>query len=100
MYILNAKFEWDLVKAELNQHKHGISFEEALKAFDDPWALIAPDLQHSESESRFWLIGEGNSGTLMVVVFTRRGDATRLISARRANRRERRLYEASKGIPV
>jgi uncharacterized DUF497 family protein len=97
-----VRFHWDERKASANRVKHGVTFEEAITAFDDPYALVAPDPRHSSaSEQRTWLIGESDRGVL-VVVFTVReaGDVTRLISARRASRRERNRYEASKGISV
>ena len=95
------RFEWHSGKAAANVRKHGISFGLAITAFDDPWALIAPDPRHSAGEKREWLIGEADTGVL-VVVFTRRGGGRvyRLISARRASRRERSMYEKAKGIPV
>ena len=66
------KFEWDSKKASSNKKKHGISFGDAITAFDDPYALIAPDRKHStEEEIREWLIGETDNGVL-VVIFTRR----------------------------
>ena len=66
------KFEWDEEKAHRNILKHGISFDQAITAFDDPFALIAPDEKHSDAgEIREWLIGESDDGVL-VVVFTRR----------------------------
>ena len=49
-YILKVRFEWDVQKAAVNRTKHGISFEEAITAFDDPFALVAPDLRHSATE--------------------------------------------------
>ena len=53
------RFEWDDPKAAANRRKHGVSFEDAITAFDDPWALRAPDPKHSTtSEERTWLIGE------------------------------------------
>jgi len=66
-----------------------------------PFALIAPDLKHSGAEAREWIIGESDSGVL-VVVFTKRfeGNVYRIISARRANRRERKLYEESKRLSL
>jgi uncharacterized DUF497 family protein len=94
------KFEWDEEKAHRNALKHGISFDQAIAAFDDPFALIAPDETHSSKEEvREWLIGESDDGVL-VVVFTRRwaGQNYRLISARCANRRERKIYEEFKRI--
>ncbi len=96
------RFEWDERKAESNRLKHGIAFEEAITAFDDPCALRAPDPGHSTpTEQRSWLIGESDS-EVVVVVFTVRqpGDMVRLISARRANRRERKRYEESKRISI
>jgi uncharacterized protein len=57
------QFEWDTAKARRNFHKHGISFDRAITAFDDPFALIAPDDQHSDIEEiREWLIGESDTG--------------------------------------
>ncbi len=96
------QFEWDTEKARRNLHKHGIAFDLAMTAFDDPFALIAPDDRHSDTrEMREWLIGESDAGVL-VVVFTRReaGQVYRIISARRASRRERRRYEELKRISL
>jgi uncharacterized protein len=95
------KFEWDEKKAQANVKKHGIAFDLAITVFDDPKALIAPDPKHSSSEHREWIIGESDNGVL-VVVFTKRleGRVYRLISARRAKRRERRLYEEFKKLPL
>jgi uncharacterized DUF497 family protein len=96
------EFEWDASKARRNFGKHGIAFEVAITAFDDPFALIAPDRKHSTSEeTREWLIGESDHGVL-VVVFTRRywGHIYRIISARRASRRERNRYEEFKRISL
>ena len=89
-------------KAQANRRKHKISFEEALTAFDDPYALIAPDEKHSTlHEKREWLIGESTPGVL-VIVFTLRESRTkvRIISARKAKRKERKLYEKAKTIPL
>ena len=93
------KFEWDDKKAERNTLKHGISFEMAAFAFDDPYALMMEDEKHSTHERRQWLIGDSGEKVLIVVFTMRppRGNI-RIVSARRANRRERRLYEESKGI--
>ena len=96
------RFEWDERKAAANLAKHGIGFDLAITAFDDPFALVASDPSHSTAaEERRWLIGEADIGVL-VVVFTVRGAGAvyRMISARRANRKERKRYEQSKGIPV
>jgi len=98
------RFEWDLVKAEANSKKHGVSFELAATVFDDPFALKVVDEKHSSSsEKRFWQIGESDSGVL-VVVFVIRGageaEMYRLISARKANKREKVLYEINKRVPL
>ena len=69
--------------------------------FDDPYALIAPDEKHSTAkEKREWIIGESDKGVL-VVVFTKRiqGAVYRIISARKASKQERRLYEEYKNLP-
>ncbi len=95
------RFDWDGRKATSNLLKHHVSFEDAITAFDDPFALIAPDRKHSTAnEERRWLIGESDIG-VVVVVFTVRqpDDSYRLISARRAGRKERTRYEEAKGIP-
>ena len=86
-------FEWDPEKARANLAKHGVSFEEAMRAFLDPLSVTILDPDHSEGEDRFVLLGQSSSGRLLVVVHTDRRDAVRLISARRATRRERRTYE-------
>jgi uncharacterized DUF497 family protein len=96
------RFDWDLAKGLANKKKHGVTFEEAITAFDDPFALLAPDPKHStEREKREWLIGESDDG-VMVIVFTIRqpGNIYRIISARRANRKERKQYEESKKLSL
>jgi hypothetical protein len=96
------RFDWDERKAATNHLKHGIAFEDAITAFDDPFALRASDPRHSTpAEQRSWLIGESDRGVLVVVFTVRQpGDVMRLISARQASRKERRRYEESKGIPI
>ena len=94
------EFEWDEKKALLNQLKHRLSFEGAITAFDDPMALVASDAKHSSQERREWLIGEMDAKEeVVVVVFTKRGNTCRIISARPANRKERKQYEFYKRIP-
>lgn len=86
-------FEWDPKKAEYNARKHGVAFEEASTAFGDPLALLMPDPDHSLGEKRYIVLGMSNRQRLLVVAFAERPPRTRLISARRAARRERRRYE-------
>lgn len=94
------KFDWDPKKATSNKNKHGITFEEAITAFDDPYALIEEDARHT-SEHRDRIIGEADPGVLVVVFTVRQsGSVYRIISARRASRKERKLYEEAKRIPI
>jgi len=101
VYTVIMDFTWDVKKGEANATKHGILFTVAITAFDDPFQLRAPDLKHSGSEKRQWLIGEADVGVL-VIVFTIRepGNIFRIISARKADRSERRHYEQNKGISL
>ncbi|HEU0301332.1 MAG TPA: BrnT family toxin [Longimicrobium sp.] len=87
--------EWDPEKAEQNQRRHGISFEEALTVLADPLSTTMPDPDHSERESRMLLFGCARTGRYLIVSLTLRGDAVRLISARVMTSRERRNYERS-----
>ena len=86
-------FEWDPKKAESNAGRHGVTFDEASTVFGDPLALLMPDPDHSLFEERYLLLGMSNRQRLLVVAFAERPPRTRLISARRNTRRERRLYE-------
>ncbi len=97
---MKIRFDWNATKAITNEEKHGVSFLVAITAFDDPYALIECDEEHSTTnEIRESLIGEAIPGVL-VVIFTIRekGSVYRIISARRANRKERKLYEKAKRI--
>ncbi len=86
-------FEWDGKKARTNATKHGVGFEEAATVFADPLSLTIPDPAHSQAEYRFILLGRSHTGKLLVVCHTERGNNLRIISARRASRRERKNYE-------
>lgn len=90
---MGYEFEWDPKKAAGNFRKHDVSFEEATTVFGDPLALLMDDPDHSQAEQRYVLLGVSNQGRLLVVAFAERPPRTRLISARRATRRERRRYE-------
>lgn len=87
------RFEWDDSKARTNAVKHKITFEEAATVWTDPFALIAPDPEHSEEEEREWIIGTSHRERVVVVVHVERGESIRIISARKATPQERRLYE-------
>ena len=87
------EFEWNEQKAKANLAKHEISFEEAQTVFDDPLYLIFADIDHSIEEKRFITMGASNKSRLLVVAFTDRETATRIISARKATASERKIYE-------
>lgn len=90
------RFEWDDEKAESNIRKHGVSFIAATKAFDDPHAVELLDEMNSDEEIRFQIIGLADR-TLLFVSFTERDGVTRIISARKANARQTRIYHERKG---
>jgi uncharacterized protein len=87
--------EWDNAKAAANFDKHDVSFEEAATVFADPLAITIPDADHSIGEHRFLTIGYSTELKLLLVINTERDDTIRIISARRANRMERKIYEQS-----
>ena len=87
------RFEWDPRKAKVNLAKHGVSFEEAVTVFGDSLGRITDDPRHSETEERYVLLGESARRRLLAVMITERGQAIRLVSARKATRTERREYE-------
>jgi uncharacterized DUF497 family protein len=84
-------FEWDDSKAVENHAKHGISFEDARRVFDDQFAVDGVDDIEAYGEERFTTIGMVR-GVLLFVVYTERGARVRLISARRATRYEQDDY--------
>ena len=88
------RFEWNDNKAESNALKHGITFEEAVSVFADPYLLFTEDSRHSQGEVREWAIGEAENGSIVVVVFMMRGEEIRITSARKATKRERQRYES------
>ena len=84
-------FEWDPRKAANNRRKHEVSFEEAITCFADPLALVLEDRAHA---NRFVLIGASDASRVIFTVYAEVGEeGIRIISARRATRRERRRYE-------
>lgn len=83
-------FEWDEQKAASNLLKHGVAFADAVGAFEDPNALTRGDT--NDDEERYVTLGMDFVGRVLVVVYTYRGEAIRIISARNATRAERRQY--------
>lgn len=101
MYTETKEFEWDHAKAERNKVKHGITFEEAITAFSDPWGRITHGPKHSHSEKRQKLLGATANGFMIIVIFTIRiGPKIRVISARPANFKERNIYDQLQDIPI
>ncbi len=90
----DGAFEWDAAKARSNLEKHGVSFVAARLAFADAFALDRVDIASGHGEVRYILTGMAN-GVLLTVVYTERGERTRIISARRATRHEQGQYYAS-----
>lgn len=86
-------YDWDPLKAEENFRKHGVTFREAAQAARDPLRLLMPDAAHSSIEPRVRILGHTAKGVLLVVILSVRGPWPRIISAWRASKRERRVYE-------
>lgn len=88
------RFEWDERKAAANQHRHGVSFEEARTVFFDERARLIDDPDHSKDEERFILLGLSSTLRLLLVCHCYRSDddVIRIVSARRATAREAKSY--------
>ena len=87
------EFEWDEEKAAANLADHKVSFDEAKTVFDDPLYVDFYDPDHSYDEHRYLIVGKSRQGRLLIVTYTERGDAVRLISAREVTSAERKAYE-------
>ena len=86
-------FEWDQGNIDKSYQKHGITPNEAEEAFVDKDILLLEDIKHSQKELRFEAIGRIIKGDILFLAFTARGDKIRIISVRKANKKERRRYE-------
>lgn len=86
-------FEWDHGNLDKSYQKHGVTPNEAEAIFLDENILILEDVRHSKTENRFTAIGKSIEGNVLFLVFTPRKDTLRIISTRKANKKERRLYE-------
>lgn len=87
------ELEWDERKRRSNLTKHGVDFADAVQVFADRRAIVVPDARRDYGELRFRAIGSV-AGFVLAVVFTDRAERRRIISARRASRRERQAYDA------
>ena len=92
------KFEWDPTKSAANLRKHNVPFEEAQSVFYDEYALQFFDADHSDDEERFLLLGMSTGARLLLVCHCERdrGNVIRIISARKATRRESAYYGSEK----
>jgi len=91
---MSIEFEWDNDKDASNLKKHGVTFDEASTVFADRLAAIFVDEEHSIEEEREIIVGHSNQRRLLLVSFTERPpDVIRIISARKATKREQRDYE-------
>ena len=84
---------WDARKAAANLRKHGVSFAEASSVFLDPLSATGDDPDHSIDQRRFVTFGLSSAGRLLVVAHAEQDEAIRIISARKATRAEKELYE-------
>jgi uncharacterized protein len=87
------KFEWDPAKAAANKAKHEVTFNEASTVFGDVLSASGRDVEHSVGENRWVTFGLSSQGRVLAVVHTDRGSFVRIISARLATRKERKIYE-------
>jgi uncharacterized DUF497 family protein len=93
--VANLRFEWDARKNAANKRKHGVSFEEARTVFYDDRALLIKDPDEEDDEDRFVLLGISAALRMLVVChcYREKDSLIRIISARKANRKEREDYE-------
>ena len=95
-----VRFEWDPVKARTNRRKHGVSFEDAMHVFEYPYALFDQDVTDEAGEQRWRALGLAEGVVLLLVAHTVREEGVdegiRLISARRATRKERSRYDETR----
>ena len=89
------EFEWSVAKARANLKKHGVSFEDAQSVFYDEYARQFDDEAHSDKEERFIMLGMSIRSNVLVICHCERsgGHVIRIISARKATRKEQKFYE-------
>jgi uncharacterized protein len=90
------QFEWDEAKDRENQAKHGVAFRVAQRAFLDPHRVIAQDVKHSQTENRYYCIGEVEGG-ILTVRFSYRGTIIRIFGAGYW-RKGKRVYEEENNV--
>jgi uncharacterized DUF497 family protein len=91
--VAEIEFDWDQWNVQKNEMKHGVSFLEAESAFYDTRYRLFADVKHSRAkEKRYILYGRSNENRVLMVGFTVRGRRVRIVTARPASRRERKIY--------
>jgi len=90
---MKVTIEWDPAKSQTNLKKHQVGFEEARTVFDDPLFITFLDVAHSLDEERYITLGLSKANRLLLIAHTEREGITRIISARKATKNERRFYE-------
>lgn len=97
MYVIDLSkikgFQWDKGNVDKSYQKHGITPNEAEEVFLDENILLLEDMKHSSEEQRLEAIGKIIKGSILFLAFTVRENKIRIISARPANKKERRRYE-------
>ena len=95
IYNIYTYYEWDEDKNAANYRKHGVRFEEASTVFSDPMSIVFKDWNHPTVEERFVILGISSSANILLVCHCLRGDGDiiRIISARKADKDEERIYE-------
>jgi uncharacterized DUF497 family protein len=88
----DGRFEWDADKSAANKKKHGMSFEEILPVFDDPYMLEIYDENHSSEEERIKGLGLLKGIVVLFVCYTEREKRTRIFSVRKATSKEEEAY--------
>jgi hypothetical protein len=89
-------FDWDQGNAAKNSIKHGVTTEESEEVFFNQPLVVAADLEHSQTEERYYVLGETGAGRPLFIAFTVRRGKIRVISARNMIKQERRIYEKKK----
>jgi uncharacterized protein len=90
------KFDWSDEKALINFQKHDVSFEESMTVWNDEFAAFLHDDKHSIDEERYLMIGYSFKNNLLFVSFTERDDRIRIISSRKATKKERKRHEENR----
>ena len=91
--MVDLVFEWDIWNIQKNELKHGISAHEAESVFYDSRLVIFQDIKHSQQELRWIAYGKSSYHQVLMLAFTMRNKQVRIISARKASKKERSLYE-------